>query len=64
MYYLVYIIIMVNCIMERKVQKIRSGYQVVIPKQFADMIGIIPGTMMEMSYEDGKVIMNPKMEYK
>lgn len=55
---------MVNCIMERKVQKIRSGYQVVIPKQFADMIGIIPGTMMEMSYEDGKVIMNPKMEYK
>lgn len=46
--------------MERKVQKIRSGYQIVIPKQFADMIGITHGTMMEMSYEDGKIVMNPK----
>jgi bifunctional DNA-binding transcriptional regulator/antitoxin component of YhaV-PrlF toxin-antitoxin module len=48
--------------MKRKVQKIRSGYQVVIPKQFADMIGITTGTMMEMSYEKGKIIMDPKLK--
>lgn len=46
--------------MKRKVQKIKCGYQIVIPKQFADMIGITPGTMMEMSYEDGKIVMKPK----
>lgn len=47
--------------MNRKVQKIRSGYQIVIPKQFADMIGITQGTTMEMSYEKGKIIMDPKI---
>jgi AbrB family looped-hinge helix DNA binding protein len=46
--------------MERKVQKIKSSYQIVIPKQFADMLRITPGTMMNMAYENGKIIMDPK----
>lgn len=48
--------------MERKVQKIGSGYQIVIPKQFADMIGITSSTVMKMTYEKGKIIMDPKLK--
>jgi antitoxin component of MazEF toxin-antitoxin module len=46
--------------MERKVQKIRNGFQVVIPKQFADMIGITSATVMEMRYENNELVMTPK----
>ncbi|WP_321420486.1 AbrB/MazE/SpoVT family DNA-binding domain-containing protein [uncultured Methanomethylovorans sp.] len=45
--------------MKRKVQKIRDSYQVVIPKQFADMVGIGAGTMMEIEYRNRKIIMCP-----
>lgn len=46
--------------MQRKVQKLRNGYQVVIPKQFADMVGITEATIMEMRYENNELIMEPK----
>lgn len=43
----------------RKIQKIKNCYQIVIPKHFADMIGIIPGTMMGIEYENNKLVMTP-----
>lgn len=46
--------------MDRKVQKVKSGYQVVIPKQFCDMIGIDTATVMDMRYKNGELILTPK----
>jgi len=43
----------------RKIQKIKESYQVVIPRQFADMIGLSPGTMMGIEYENNRIVMTP-----
>jgi len=44
---------------KRKVQKVRTGFQIVIPKQFADMVGITSGIEMEMRYQNNELVMTP-----
>ncbi len=49
--------------MKRKIQKIKESYQVVIPKHFAEMVGIKSGTTMDIEYENEKIVMTPIFTY-
>lgn len=45
--------------MKRKIQQIKESYQIVIPKHFAEMIGIKAGIIMDIEYKNNKIVMTP-----
>jgi len=40
--------------------KVGAGRQVVIPKDIHDKLGLVPGDLLEVEVERGKLVMTPK----